>query len=174
MKDRVTLVALTLATLALLLALEGPGPRTQAPRAGEEVPDFSFELAGQRQRLRELRGRVVVLNFWATWCPPCVAEMPSLERLHRRLGGRGVVVLGISVDESPRNYEAFLRTHGITFPNYRDPEKRISTLYGTFLFPETFVIDRQGRLVRKFIGAREWDEPEMVDFFTRVLESPTS
>lgn len=172
MKDKVTPIALGLVALALVLALEAPHPHVDAPEPSEEVPNFTFTLNGRTQELRDLRGQVVLLNFWATWCPPCVAEMPSLERLHQRMNGRGLLVLGISVDADPAVYQNFLRQYEITFPNYRDPERAISTLYGTFMYPESYIIDRQGRLVRKFIGPLEWDDPQVLDFLNRVLESP--
>ena len=161
-----------LTALALLAALLAPRPHLESPQPSQEVPNFTFEWKGRSQELRELRGQVVVLNFWATWCPPCVAEMPSLERLHRQMQGRGVLMLGISVDEDPVAYDAFLRNYNITFPNYRDPQKRIPTLYGTFMYPETYIIDRQGRLVRKIIGPLEWDDPQVLEFLARQLESP--
>ncbi len=162
MKDKVTPVVLLLVALSLFLALEAPGPRLESPRPLEAVPDFTFVLNGREQKLSDLRGRVVLLNFWATWCPPCVDEMPSLERLHQRLGNRGLVVLGVSVDADPATFDTFLRTYNITFPNYLDPERRISMLYGTFMYPETYIIDGEGRLVRKIIGPLEWDEPQVV------------
>ncbi|HXE76340.1 MAG TPA: TlpA disulfide reductase family protein [Candidatus Xenobia bacterium] len=171
MKDKVTPVVLGLVLLALLLGMRQPGSRVEAPEAGEEAPNFSFVLNGQPRELRDLRGQVVLLNFWATWCPPCVTEIPSLERLHRRLGPQGLIILAVSVDEDPVVYENFLRSNNITFATVRDPEKRISRQYGTFMYPETYVIDRQGRLVRKIIGALEWDEPDTLDFLTRVLEA---
>jgi peroxiredoxin len=170
-KDKVTMVAAGLVLLALLVAMSEPGRHTESPKPQEEVPNFAFELAGQRRELSDFRGKIVVLNFWATWCPPCVAEMPSLERLHQRFRDRGLVVLGVSVDTDAAEYQNFLRTYNITFPNYRDPEKRISTRYGTFMYPETYIIDRQGRLVRKVIGAYEWDSPDILDYFTRLLET---
>lgn len=172
MKDRVTPVVLVLLAIALWAALRAPHPRVIAPHESEEVPNFTFTANGRSQELRDFRGQVVVLNFWATWCPPCVAEMPSLERLHQRLRDRGVVVLGVNVDEDPAAYENFLRTHNITFPNHRDPEKRISTLYGTFMYPETYIIDPQGRLVRKVEGALEWDDPQVIEFLTSLLDAP--
>jgi len=167
------MVAAGLVLLALLVAMSEPGRHTESPNPQEEVPNFTFELAGQPRQLSDFRGQVVVLNFWATWCPPCVAEMPSLERIHQRYSGRGLVVLGISVDADAAEYENFLRTYKITFLNYRDPEKRISTRYGTFMYPETYIIDRQGRLIRKVIGAYEWDSPDILDYFNRLVETPS-
>ena len=177
MKDKVTPVVLGLVAFAILTALWAPRTHLESPQPSQEVPNFRFELAGRPQELSALRGQVVLLNFWASWCPPCVAEMPSLERLHQRLGGRGLLVLGISVDADSAAYDAFLRSNKITFANYRDPERRISTVYGTFMYPETYIIDRQGRLVRKIIGSLEWDDPQVLEFLTRVLETspaPTS
>lgn len=170
MKDKVTPVVLGLAALALFLALEADPPFQESPRPSEEVPDFTFISQGREQHLSDLRGRVVVLNFWATWCPPCVAEMPSLERLHRQLGPRGLVVLGISVDADEAAYEKFLRDLNITFINYRDPDREISSHYGTFMYPETYIVDSQGRLVRKIIGALEWDDPQVVTVLTQLLD----
>jgi thiol-disulfide isomerase/thioredoxin len=170
MKDRVTAVVLGLLAVALLLALKAPRPHVESPRERAEVPNFRFEWAGRSAELGDLRGQVVLLNFWATWCPPCVAEMPSLERLHHALKDKGLFVLGISVDADPRAYETFLRQHGITFPNFRDPERRISTLYGTFMYPETYIIDPQGLLVRKIIGPLGWDDPQVVEFLNRLLQ----
>ncbi len=169
MKDKLTPLVLGLVALALWAGLSAPRSYVESPRLDEPVPNFDFELDGRPQELAGLRGQVVVLNFWATWCPPCVAEMPSLERLHQKFKDRGVVVLGISVDHDRPTYDAFLQAHNITFPNYLDPERRISTLYGTFMYPETYITDRQGRLVRKVIGPLEWDDPGVVDFLTRLL-----
>jgi peroxiredoxin len=95
--------------------------------------------------------------------------MPSLERLHRQLGPRGLVVLGVSVDADAAAYEKFLRELGITFMNHHDPDRKISALYGTFMYPETYIIDAQGRLVRKIIGAMEWDEPQIVGQLETLL-----
>ncbi len=169
MKDKVTPVVLVLVAVALLAALWSSPPTVESPQPSEEVPNFDFAVNGRAMELTGLRGQVVLLNFWASWCPPCVAEMPSLERLHQRLGPRGLYVLGVSVDADRAAFESFLRDNKITFPNYRDPGRRISTRYGTFMYPETYIIDRQGRLVRKVIGALEWDDPQVIDFLTRLL-----
>jgi thiol-disulfide isomerase/thioredoxin len=168
-KDKVTPVVLLLVAVALALALRGPEGVGEEPHPGEPVPDFEFVMDGRPASLAALRGRVVVLNFWASWCPPCVEEMPSLERLHRKLGPDGLVVLGVSVDENPTVYENFLRTSGVTFPNLRDPEKRLAARYGTFMYPETYIIGRDGRLVRKIIGAQRWNDPQMVEFLNGLL-----
>lgn len=174
MKDKLTPVVLGLVAVALLAALWAPGPSLDSVQPAQEVPNFAFELQGRSLELKSLRGQVVLLNFWATWCPPCVAEMPSLERLHQRLHPGGLFVLGVSVDADPAAYQAFLRDHRISFATLRDPDRRISTLYGTFRYPETYLIDRQGRLVRRVIGPLEWDDPQVIEFLTRLLEAPAA
>jgi len=167
-----------LGLIVLLAALFLPDRRSDPPpTTGQAAPDFSFAWEGQERRLSDLRGKVVVLNFWATWCPPCVDEMPSLERLHRKLADRGVLVLGVSVDVDAAAYEKFLRDFHITFPNTRNPE--LAVRYGSFMFPETYVIDRRGRVQRKLVGPHEWDNPEMLFYLTRLasgqpLPSPTN
>lgn len=158
------------ATLVLIFAF--PSFRQGEPSmAGSVAPEFTFELDGKPARLPDLRGKVVVLNFWATWCPPCVEEMPSLNRLHQRLTSQGGFVLGISVDEDSAAYEKFLRDHQIRFPTYRDPSKSIPSQYGTFMYPETFLVGRDGRIARKMIGPQEWDRPDLVSYIETLLRS---
>jgi len=158
------------AGLVLLAVLLLPPRYSEPPQLQQPVPDFSFTWGGETRRLSELRGRVVVVNFWATWCPSCVVELPSLERLHRALGEKGVYVLGISVDEDAAAYEKFLRENQITFPTYRDAEMELASRYGSYMFPETFIIDPQGRLARKVVGALEWDSPEVMSFLASLVE----
>ncbi|MBI1750376.1 MAG: TlpA family protein disulfide reductase [Acidobacteria bacterium] len=157
------------AAAALLLLVASPYSRQgEGSIVGSKAGDFSFEFAGKPARLSALRGKVVVLNFWATWCPPCVEEMPALSRLHQQIVSSGGMVLGISVDDDTAKYEKFLQDHQISFPNYRDPTKTISASYGTFMFPETYVIDKQGKVARKVIGPQVWDSPEMVAYLKRL------
>jgi cytochrome c biogenesis protein CcmG/thiol:disulfide interchange protein DsbE len=124
--------------------------------------------ADRKVTLRDLRGQIVVLNFWATWCPPCVEEMPSLEQLQERYKGKGVVVLGVSIDDDDGAYHQFLKDHKVDFLTVRDQTKHSSVLYGTFKYPETYIIDRNGIVRRKFIGAVEWGQPEIVEYLNRL------
>jgi len=157
---------------ALLLLFASPSYRQGEPSvAGRPASDFSFQLDGKPARLADLRGKVVVLNFWATWCPPCVEEMPSLNRLNQQVRPQGVIVLGVSVDEDPAAYEKFLRDNNITFPTYRDPSRKIAERYGTFMYPETYIIDRRGRIARKIIGAQRWDQPDHFAYLQTLLAS---
>lgn len=142
--------------------------------AGKTAEDFSLTLNGKPQKLSDLRGHIVVLNFWASWCPPCVEETPALNRLQQHIAARGGMVVGVSVDEDAAAYEKFLMEQRVTFPTWRDPtvknnKSQISLDYGTSIYPETYVIDRRGKIARKVIGPQQWDSPEMLAYFDAIL-----
>ena len=141
---------------------------SRPPRIGTAAPDFTVQDADRKVALGELRGKVVVLNFWATWCAPCVEEMPSLVQLQQRFKNKGLTVVGISIDVDGDAYHKFLKDYKIDFPTVRDPDQKTSGLYGSFKWPETYIIDRDGVVRRKFIGAVEWSQPEIVDFLTKL------
>jgi cytochrome c biogenesis protein CcmG, thiol:disulfide interchange protein DsbE len=141
----------------------------EASIAGKSAVDFPLTLAGKSERLSDLKGKVVVLNFWATWCPPCVEETPSLNRLQKYIDSRGGMVLGVSIDEDGAAYEQFLRDQNVVFPTYRDATKKTASDYGTSIFPETYIIDRHGKIARKFVGEQQWDSAEMLAYFDAVL-----
>ena len=146
----------------------------EASIAGRAAKDFSMELNGKPMMLSGYRGKVVVLNFWASWCPPCVAETASLNSLQERIESRGGTVLGVNVDEDPDAYKRFLVQHGVTFPTWRDPSVqgttgKVALDYGTSVYPETYVIDRRGKIARKIIGEQQWDSPEMRKYFDALL-----
>jgi cytochrome c biogenesis protein CcmG/thiol:disulfide interchange protein DsbE len=110
----------------------------------------------------------VVLNFWATWCPPCIEEMPSLVQMQRVMKQRGITVLAVSVDADQSDYQRFLRDHNVNLLAVRDGDQKSNALYGTFKFPETFVIDRKGIVRRKFIGAVDWTEPDVIEYLGKL------
>jgi cytochrome c biogenesis protein CcmG/thiol:disulfide interchange protein DsbE len=138
------------------------------PRIGSSAPDFTVQDSDRAVALHDFRGQVVVLNFWATWCPPCVEEMPSLVEMQRRMKAKGVTVVAVSVDVDQNAYHQFLKDHNVNLLTVRDPNQKSSNLYGTFKFPETYVIDRKGVMRRKFIGAVEWTSPEITDFLGKL------
>jgi cytochrome c biogenesis protein CcmG, thiol:disulfide interchange protein DsbE len=141
---------------------------TRPPRIGTAAPNFTVQDSDRKVTLSDYRGKVVVLNFWATWCPPCVEEMPSLIEMQRRLKDKGVIVLAVSLDADGDAYHKFLKDHDVNLITVRDPDTKSSDLYGTFKYPETYIIDRKGILQRKFIGSVDWSDPEVVDFLSRL------
>ena len=130
--------------------------------AGSAAPEFSLPRlgGGTPVELGELRGRVVLLNFWATWCKPCEEEMPAMESLYGTLRGDGFELLAVSVDAGDAEVEAFRDRLALSFPILRDPDRRVAMRYQTLRFPESFLIGPDGAVVARFIGPREWDAPE--------------
>ena len=162
---------LALAVAALLIALgeDVPAPLTRGSAApGFEVTALSTSAPIS---LESLRGRVVLVNFWATWCKPCEDEMPAMERLYRRLQPRGFELLAVSVDEDPVLVEAFRERLGISFPIAMDSGQAVARLYQTTGFPESVLIDRDGRVVERYIGPRDWDFDVYAERILALLES---
>ena len=141
---------------------------SRPPRIGTAAPDFTVQDSQNKFTLSQFHGQVVVLNFWATWCPPCVEEMPSLVEMQRRMKTKGITVLAVSMDADESAYRRFLRDHNVNLYTVRDPDQKSSGLYGTFKFPETYVIDRGGVMRRKFIGAVDWTEPDVTEFLGKL------
>lgn len=157
----------------LLLIFARPDYRQGEPSLrGRPAKDFDLTLDGKPAHLSSLRGTVVVLNFWATWCPPCVDEAPSLNQLQQRIASLGGTILGVSEDADASAYENFLKSYSVGFPTYRDPVAgKIALDYGTSMYPETYIIDRNGRIDRKIVGPQDWTSPEMVSYFNSLLNS---
>jgi peroxiredoxin len=147
-----------------------------AENKGYVAPAFRLpSLAGTDVDLASFRGRVVVLNFWATWCPPCVQEMPSLERLHRVLGPEGLVVLTVSADEDRAELARFVKQNALTLPVLSDPGGRVAvSRYHTTGYPETFTLDRSGVILDHVVGPVEWDAPETLARFRALLGTETA
>ena len=152
----------------LLLGLSGCYGGSRPPRIGSNAPDFTVQDAQNKITLSQYRGQVVVLNFWATWCPPCIEEMPSLVEMQRRMKAKGVTVLAVSVDVDEGAYKQFVKDHNVNLVTARDPDQKSNSLYGTSKFPETYIIDRNGVMRRKFIGAVDWTAPEITDFLGKL------
>jgi peroxiredoxin len=142
--------------LALLCACDRGAHPAQT---GLVAPDFTVSDGTTSIHLASYRGRVVVLSFWATWCEPCVEEMPSMLDLHHEQPD--LAILAVSVDEDPGAYRSFLTRRHVDLTTVRDPAETAAKLYHSDSWPETYVIDRQGIIRRKFIGAQDWSSPEI-------------
>lgn len=159
-----------MALLALGLACDrGSRP----PQIGAVAPDFTVTDAQRSVTLSKLRGKPVVLNFWASWCPPCIEETPSLVNLQQRMGDK-ITILGVSIDENESAYLQFVKDHNIQYLTVRDPKKDSPNLYGTFGWPETYIIDPNGVIRRKMIGPTNWASTDMVQFLKSVESTPAT
>lgn len=138
------------------------------------APDFSlsrFSGTGEA-RLSDLRGKVVIVNFWASWCNPCVEEFPSMIKLVESLGG-DVIVLAVSTDDEEKDIHAFMKAFGLPRPGFEvlwDKNKSVMNTYGVNKIPESFLIGRDGKLVRKVLGIENWASPDAIDYFKQLLK----
>ena len=158
--------------------VDAPSPNQPKPRPGRQLPldaalreldliqpsrtravqDFTLPLVGGKSfRLTAHRGQILLINFWATWCPPCLEEMPALERLWRQHKDNGFVLVAVSLDSDPGLVGPFLAKHRLTFPVALDPKFEVANLYGVRALPATFVVDRLGNLAALALGPRTWD-----------------
>ena len=152
-----------------------PAPEPDlGPRVGQPLADFILpDMNGEPVHLAALRGKVVFINLWTTWCPPCIEEMPTIQRLYEELHPKGLVVLAINMDALGRQtVEPFLDRRRLTFPILLDPESRTERLYRTAGIPESFIVDKAGLLVEKIVGPRDWAHPEILALFERLLAAP--
>jgi cytochrome c biogenesis protein CcmG, thiol:disulfide interchange protein DsbE len=161
----VKLLRLILLVVPLLFAACTDSPKTRM--VGSPAPDFTVKDSDRTVSLHDFKGKVVVLNFWTTWCAPCIEEMPSLAELQHKLGPNAVV-LAVSTDKSDAEYHKFLVQHKIDFLTVRDDAASSSALYGTTGQPETFIIDRNFNIRRKLVGAQHWDSSEFVDYINKL------
>jgi peroxiredoxin len=144
--------------LPLFIAACGEGPKVAT--VGEQAPDFSLvDRKGKIWTLSELKGQVVFVNFWATWCPPCREEMPAMQRLYTMLPKDKFKMLAILNNDKPALADDFAAKFGITMPILDDQNNQIGPKYGLTGVPETFIVDKQGVLREKFIGPAKWDSP---------------
>jgi cytochrome c biogenesis protein CcmG, thiol:disulfide interchange protein DsbE len=154
--------------LLLLAGLTGCYNGTKPTRIGTQAPDFVVQDSDRKVALHDYHGKTVVLNFWATWCAPCVEEMPSLIQMSNNVKSRDITVIGVSIDVDEAAYKNFLQKHGVTFLTVRDPDQKSSALYGTTGWPETFIIDKNGVLRRKFVGPVDWTDPQITQYLSSL------
>lgn len=158
-------LAIALFIFALPL-LASAGPKSQGLAPVEErppAPDFSLEdMDGEVYRLSDFRGQPVIVNFWATWCPPCRKEMPSMQRAWEQLREEGVEMLAINVGETPDTVFRFTADYPVEFPLLLDLDSAVTEAWPIRGLPSTFVVDPEGRIAYQAIGGREWDDPALL------------
>lgn len=147
----------------MVMLVSGCTDQPKIRMVGKEAPDFTVKDSDHTVSLHDYRGRIVVLNFWSAHCAPCIAEMPSLAQLQKRMGDK-ITVVGVAVDTTNDEYHVFLKKHDIDFLTVLDSAKNSYNLYGATGYPETTIIDRNGRARRKFVEAVDWTNPEIVDY----------
>ena len=162
----------SLGSILLLAVLWSPAgcDRGSSPTlVGRTAPNFQVSDEQRSIALNQFRGKTVVLNFWATWCPPCVDEIPSLQVMQQLPQLRDKVqVVAVSLDTDGDAYRKFLLDHNVTFLTVRDESQKSSLLYGATGYPETYIIDKDGVIRRKFIGPVDWTKPEIVAYLDKL------
>ena len=169
--------AATGALLALLAFVIVYSMQDHVVAVGDSAPGFTIKTeSGVEMSPRNFGGKLLVLNFWATWCAPCIQEIPSLNEFQKMFASQGVVVLGVNVDSRQELYRSMLKKFKISFPTARDPEENINYRYGTYKVPESYIIDRNGKVLQKYAGLPEvngewklWTDPEIVNYVRSLL-----
>lgn len=170
MKRLITIVVMILCVAVAACSKEEKG-KSVAPGVlleGKAAPDFTLKDSdGKDVTLSSLKGKVIFLNFWATWCPPCKEEIPSMMLLNQKMAGKPFQMLAVSIDEGGKDaVSAFLQKNSFSLPFLIDLEQKTGSLYGITGVPETFIIDKQGLLVKKVVGGMDWASADTVKFFT--------
>ena len=154
---------LLLSVLLLALLFSACNRGSQPRMLGSDAPDFTLTDSDRTVSLHDLKGKTIVLNFWTSWCGPCIDEMPSLIKL-QKIMGQQVAVLAVSWDVDDGAYHRFLRDYNVDLLTVRDGRSESKYLYGCTSQPETFIIDASGKIRRKYIGPRNWVDPEMIQY----------
>ncbi|MHC4560672.1 MAG: TlpA family protein disulfide reductase [Planctomycetota bacterium] len=158
----ITIICLT---LLLFIACE---QQPKVAEVGKLAPDFTLrDRKGKTWNLAELKGQVVFVNFWSPWCVPCIKEMPSMQRLYSSMPANEFKMLAILIDDTPAVADRLVAKQKYTFPILMDPENKTSKAYGLTGVPETYIIDKQGVLREKFLGAVQWDSPRVRQMLTK-------
>lgn len=165
------IIAVLAAIGFLLFYGQNSGQRVKIIREGDQAPEFRLSaLDGKAVSLSSYRGKVVMVHFWATWCPPCVEELPTLERLYRSYFGKDLEILAVSVDEGGAGAVGqFMQRNKFALPVLLNPDQSVARSYGTLKFPETYLIDRDGIVRRKIIGAADWTSPAVQEIIRAMV-----
>ena len=140
---------------------------------GKPAPDFALkDLSGTQRKLSDFKGKIVLVNFWATWCPPCREEIPSMVKLNQLMKGKPFQLLAVSIDEKgAEEVAAFFKSSGVLLPALLDTDQAVSKRYGTTGVPETFVINSKGVILKKVVGGFDWSAPEIVAFLDEAIKT---
>lgn len=155
-----------LALLSALALVPGCDRGAHPAQTGKPAPDFTVSDGTSTIHLASYRGQIVLLNFWASWCAPCIEELPSLLQLHH--DDPNIAILAVSIDEDPDQYWRFIRNRHIDLTTVRDPHQTAASLFHTDMWPETYLIDREGIIRRKFVGATDWSDPEIRSYLNSL------
>jgi thiol-disulfide isomerase/thioredoxin len=154
---------------AVIKAFEGTG--IQAASVGIDPIDFTLPLPdGTKITLSQLKGKVVFLNFWATWCGPCRSEMPSMEAVYQKLKGKGFEVLAVNLGESRDKVTGFMNENKLTFPSVLDERQITGSQYNIRAIPTTYIIDRRGLIIARLVGSTDWNTPKILLALEAVLQ----
>ncbi len=176
MRNLVLVIIIALVGVSVyLVSSSNPRPASEwvnSVVAGDLAPDFQLEdTKGNKVTLSDLRGKIVMVNFWATWCPPCIEEMPSMERLNEVLAGDDFVMLAINTEENgPGIVPGFLEKTPYTFPILYDNKGVVQKRYGVFKFPESFIVGKDGKVVEKIIGPLDWSSLKTITYFKGLIK----
>ncbi len=166
----IILIVLLVIGLVAIIFLRGERSYMTVAEVGKPAPEFELrDSKGKLWRLSDLRGNVVFINFWATWCTTCKAEMPYKERLYEKMQGRPFQMLGILFRDDPRNLVQYFQEHKVSPPTLISPDNEAARLYGITGVPETFIIDKEGIIREKIVGPGEWDSPENIAMIEKWL-----
>lgn len=160
---------LGLMLLGLTLFGQGHARELQIYKGGATPPLVLKDLNGKTHDLKQYRGKVVLINFWATWCPPCRAEMPSMQRLKNKMAGKPFVILAVDMGETESEVQAFIQQIKTDFTVMMDKDGRALKTWKVFAFPTTYVVDAQGKIRYGLYGASEWDTPDKIAKITQLL-----
>ncbi len=169
-KKKLVLAILVASLISAWLVLQIKNPAVGLQAINKKAPDFTLvDMEGNEHTLSQYSGRVVMVNFWATWCPPCREEMPSMQRIWKLLQGDGFVILAVDIGETAEEIEPFVMEYDIDFPILLDPDSKVATAWSARGLPTTYLVDRSGNIAYRAIGGREWDSELILQTIKKML-----